>query len=125
MSYGISGQVFCVISSFLSNRRVQVVQDGKSSQEYQINAGVPQGSALGLHFCYYTLVTALMMLPVIFLSMLMILLSTLSVIRHLICYKNYNWLLNLNLIYKILWTGTGSGLLISVLEKLSWFHLTV
>ena len=65
-----------------------------------------------------------MMLPVIFLYMLMILLSTLSVIRHLIYYKNYNWLLNLNLIYKILWTETGSGLLISVLKKLSWFHLT-
>ena len=34
-------------SSFLSNRRVQVVLDGKSSQEHPINAGVPQGSILG------------------------------------------------------------------------------
>ena len=31
--------------------------------------------------------------------MLMILLSILSVIRHLICGNNLNWLLNLNLIY--------------------------
>ena len=46
-SYEISGQIFGLISSFLSNRELQVVLDGKSSQEYQINAGVPQGSILG------------------------------------------------------------------------------
>ena len=34
-------------SSFLSNRRLRVVLDGKSSQEYPANAGVPQGSILG------------------------------------------------------------------------------
>ena len=31
-SYGISGQIFGLISSFLSNRRLRVVLDGKSSQ---------------------------------------------------------------------------------------------
>ena len=46
-SYGISGQIFGLISSFLSNRRLQVFLDGKSSQEYPVNAGVPQGSILG------------------------------------------------------------------------------
>ena len=46
-SYGISGQIFSLISSFLSNRRLQVVLDGKSSQEYPVHAGVPQGSILG------------------------------------------------------------------------------
>ena len=46
-SYGISGQIFSHISSFLSNRRLRVVLDGKSSQEYPVNAGVPQGSILG------------------------------------------------------------------------------
>ena len=46
-SYGISGQIFSLISSFLSNRRFRVVLDGKSSQEYPLNAGVPQGSILG------------------------------------------------------------------------------
>ena len=46
-SYGISGHIFGLISSFLSNRRLQVVLDGKSSQEYPVNAGVPQGSILG------------------------------------------------------------------------------
>ena len=33
-SYGISGQIFCLISFFLSNRQHRVVLDGKSSQEY-------------------------------------------------------------------------------------------
>ena len=46
-SYGISGQIFGLISSFLSNRQLQVVLEGKSSQEYPVNAGVPQGSILG------------------------------------------------------------------------------
>ena len=46
-SYGISGQIFGLISSFLSNRQLRVVLDGKSAQEYPANAGVPQGSILG------------------------------------------------------------------------------
>ena len=37
----------CLISSFLRNRRLRVVVDGKSSQEYPVNVGVPQGSILG------------------------------------------------------------------------------
>ena len=46
-SYGISGQMFGLISSCHSNRQLRVVLDGKSSQEYPVNAGVPQGSTLG------------------------------------------------------------------------------
>ena len=46
-SCGNSGQIFGLVSSFLSNRQLQVVLDGKSSQEYPVNAGVPQGSILG------------------------------------------------------------------------------
>ena len=46
-SYGISGQIFGLISSFLSHRRIRVVLDGKSPQEYPANAGVPQGPILG------------------------------------------------------------------------------
>ena len=46
-SYGISGQIFGLISSFLSNTRLRVVLDGKSSQECPVNAGVPQGFILG------------------------------------------------------------------------------
>ena len=78
---------------------------------------------LVLHFSCFTLMTFLTMLSVILLSML-ILIFILSVIRHLICCNNLNWLLNLNLIYKTLWTGVRSGLLISMLGKLSWFRLT-
>ena len=46
-SYGILGQIFGLIPSFLSNRRLRVVLDRKSSQEYPVNAGVPQESILG------------------------------------------------------------------------------
>ena len=45
-SYGISGQIFGLIS-FLSNSQLQVVLYGKSSQEYRVNARVSQGSFLG------------------------------------------------------------------------------
>ena len=44
--YGTSVQTFDLISSFLSNRPLRVVMDRKSSQEYPVNAGVPQGSVL-------------------------------------------------------------------------------
>ena len=57
---------------------------------------------LVLHFSYYTSMTFRMILSVIFLYMLMILLSTLNVIRHLICGNSLNWLLNLNLTYETL-----------------------
>ena len=46
-SYGISNQIIGLISSFLSNRWLGVVLDGKSSQEYLANAGVSQDSILG------------------------------------------------------------------------------
>ena len=45
-SHGISGQIFGLISSFLSNRWLWVVLDGNSSQEHAVNAGFPQGSIL-------------------------------------------------------------------------------
>ena len=123
-SYKISGQVFGLISSFLSIRKLQVVMNEKSSQEYPVNAAVSQGSILAPILSYYTLMTFLVMLSVILLSMLIILLSILSVIRHLIWGNNLNWLLNLNIIYETLLTGARSGLLISMLGKLNWFHLT-
>ena len=68
----ILGQIFGVVSSFLSNRRLRVVLDGKYSQEYPVNARIPQGSILGpMLFLLY-----IDNLPedVILLSMLMILL---------------------------------------------------
>ena len=46
-SYEISGHIFGHISSFLSNRRLRLVLDGKSSQEYPVDTGVPQRCILG------------------------------------------------------------------------------
>ena len=37
-SYGVSGQIFGLVFSFLSNRRLRVVLDRKYSQEYPVNA---------------------------------------------------------------------------------------
>ena len=53
--------------------------------------------------------------------MLIILLSTLNVIKHLICDNNQNWLLNMDLIYETLLTGAGNWSLIPLLEKLNQF----
>ena len=120
---GISGQTFGHIFSFLSNRWVDV--DGKSSLEYPCNSGVSQGSILN---------------PTLFL--------TLSnnrpddVICNIAIYaddtthyckrdhtsdlrQQLEVLLNLNLIYETLWTGTRSGLMISMLEKVNWFHVII
>ena len=79
---------------------------------------------LVLHFSYFRWITFLMMLSVILLSMLMILISILSMSRHLICGNKLNELLNLNLIHRTLCTGVKSGWLTSVLKKLNWFCLT-
>ena len=124
-SYGISGQTIQVryISSFLSNRQFWVVQFLSFQKNIQLMLDFLKAPSLVLHFSYYTLMTFLMMLSVILLSKLMIL-FILSVIRHLICGNNLNQLLSLILIYKTLWTGARSGLLISMLGKLNWFCLT-
>ena len=114
LSTGFGMLVFFTNRSLLSdlkfhrNRCFRVVLDGKSSQEYLVNAGVLQGSILGPTL----FLLWMMILSVILLSMPMIVLSTLYVIRHLICSNNYNWFLSLYLIYVTLWTGAGGGLLI-------------
>ena len=46
-SYGIFGQIFNVFSSCLIKRRLRVIQDENYSQEYPLNAEVPQGSIVG------------------------------------------------------------------------------
>ena len=46
-SFGILGQMFGLISSFLNNRWLCVILDGNSSKEYPLNAGTSQGSILG------------------------------------------------------------------------------
>ena len=46
-SYGSLGQIFDLISSFLSNKWLRVALGGNSSQEHPFNTGVPLGSILG------------------------------------------------------------------------------
>ena len=124
MSYGISGQVF-VITCFFS---VIIIDGfkwfwmGSLHKNIQLMLYFLKAPFLALHLSKYTLMI-FMMLCVILLSMPMILLSNLTVIRHMICGNNYSWLLNLNLIYEKLWTGAGSDSLISMLERFNWFHL--
>ena len=60
----------------------------KFLEDYPVNAGVLQDSVPSLYFFYYSLIMLLMILPMILLFMLMILPSTLNVIRHLICGNN-------------------------------------
>ena len=84
-SYGISGQIFGLILSFLSDKRLRVVLDGSLHKNIQLMLEFFRSPFFVLHFSHCTLMTFLIMLSVILLFMLMVLLATLSVIRDLIC----------------------------------------
>ena len=123
-SYRISGQIFALFLLFSVIDGFEWFWMKSLHKNIQLMRKFLNATFLVRHFSNYTLMTFLTMLSVILLSMLMILLSILSVIRNLICDNNLNWLLNLNPIYETLWTGVRSGLLMSMLGKLSWFCLT-
>ena len=76
------------ISSFLGNGQLLLVQDRKSSQEYPVNAGVFKGTIFGPTLSLLFINDLYDDVICILLSMLMILLSTLNVIRYLICGNN-------------------------------------
>ena len=86
--YGVSGQIFRLISFFLSNKQLRVVLDGKSSQ------GSIFGPTLFLLYNNDLLDDVICDIA----SMLITLLFILSVITYPICGNNLNWLLSLNLI---------------------------
>ena len=46
-SYGVQGDVLAIIASFLKDRKLRFVVDSKSSSDFAVNTGVPQGSILG------------------------------------------------------------------------------
>ena len=73
-SYGISGQIFGLVSSFLSSRRLLLSLMGNLHKNIQLMLVFLKGPFLVLQFSYYTLMTFLMMLSVVLLYMLMILL---------------------------------------------------
>ena len=78
------------IPSFLSNRWLEVVLDGKSSQEYPVNAEVVQGSILGpkLFLLYINDLSDDVICNIAIYADDTTLYS--SVIRHLICGNNLN-----------------------------------
>ena len=89
-SYGIAGQIFCLfLFSYFS-----VIGDfgwfwmRNLDKNIQLMLEFLNGAFLVLYVSYYTLMTFLMMLSAVLLSMLMILLSTLNVIKHLISGNN-------------------------------------
>ena len=115
ISYEILGQIFGLITFFLSNRWVQVVLDGNSSQEYPVNAGVPQGSILS---------------PTLFLLSINTDLAD-DVICNIAIYADDTLYSKCDRAFD-LWQqlelasehGARSGLLISMLGKVNWFYLT-
>ena len=117
-------QIFGLISSFLSNRWLQVVLNGKSSQEYSVNALVLQGTILGptLFLLYINDLTDDVICDIAICADDTTLYSKFDQASDL--WQQLELASELNLIYETLWTGERSGFFISVLGKLNWFCLT-
>ena len=90
--------LFCLFS----NRQLRVILNGKFLDGYQIKVDLLKASFLFQHFLTYTLINFLTVLSVTLLPILVFLLSTPIMIKHLIC-DNYNSLiLKLNLPHETL-----------------------
>ena len=93
----MSGRAFGLFLCFLSNRRLRVVLEGKSSQKYPVNAGVPQDSIFVPTLFLLYITTFLMMVSVIF-----YLCWWYYILLYLIGENNLSWPLNLNLTYYVM-----------------------
>ena len=105
-SYGISGQIFGLNMESLHNN-------------IQLMLEFLKAPFLVLHFSYYTMTHFLLVLSVIWLSMLMILPSTLIVTRPTTRTTRiglWTWIW----FTRHWWLDNRSGLLISMMEKFSW-----
>ena len=118
------GQIFGFISFFLCRRRLQVVLYGKSSQEYSFNAGSPQGSILGpTYFVLY-----INSLPDDVICNITIYAEDTTLYSK--CDQTFDLWQQLGLAAVLesdlgeTVDGVGSGLFISMLEKLNLFCLT-
>ena len=117
IGFGISGQISGLISSFPINRRLRVVLDGKSLQEYSVNAGIPQGSIHGprLFLLYINDLPDDAICDIAIYADDITLYSDCDQASDL--WKQLE--LASELICETLWTGARSGLLISMLGKLN------
>ena len=111
-AYGVTDGIFQILP-FLVVQRLKLILDGKSSPEFDVNDGVPQGSIycpILLSFFYL-----LNDLPDIVLSKITIYadditaLYCVAVTRHLICGSKLKFLPVLNLILGTLWNGVIDG----------------
>ena len=115
---------YLAIPSFLSNRRLRVVRHGKSSPEHPVIAGVPQGSIVGptLFLLYINDIPDDVICNIAIYAGDTTLYSKCDQSSDLL--QQLDLASELEFEFETLWTRPGSGLLISVLEKLCWFVLT-
>ena len=111
------------LALFLSNRRLRVVLVGKFSQEYPVNEGVPQGFIL----CSTFFLLYINDLPDNVICDIAIYAN--DTVLYSRCDQASDMWQQLELASELesdlpMLTRVRSGLLISMLGKLSWFHLT-